>query len=189
MTALAWTLTVAILICFAAVAARYAYRFAELHGKRVLTCPETGEAVGVDLDARRAASTSLFGNRPALRLTDCTRWPERAGCNQACLHQLEAAPESCKLQTILADWYRGKKCVFCRKPFDAINWTDHRPALLAPDLRTIEWTDVRPEMVDLVLSTHGAVCWNCHIAESFRHEHPELVTDRRFAKEEPPTHH
>ena len=22
------------------------------------------------------------------------------------------------------------------------------------------------------------VCWNCHIAESFRREHPDLVTDR-----------
>lgn len=189
MTAFAWTITLAVLLCLAAVVARYAFLYTRLHGKRVLTCPETGEAVGVDLDAKRAATTSLFGASPALSLTDCTRWPDRAGCDQACLHQLEGAPESCKLQTLLTGWYRGKKCAFCRRPFEEINWTDHKPALLAPDLRTIEWADVRPEMVDLVLSTHGPVCWSCHIAESFRREHPELVTDRRFAKGSLSTHH
>ena len=189
MTALAWTITLAVGFCLAAVAARYAYLVSRLQGKRVLSCPETGEAVGVDLDAGRAAASSLLGGRPALSLTDCTRWPERAGCDQACLRQIEGAPESCKLQTMLTEWYRGKKCSFCRKPFDEINWADHKPALLAPDLRTIEWKDVRPEMVDLVLSTHGAVCWNCHIAESFRREHPELVTDRRFKGEGVAIHH
>ena len=28
------------------------------------------------------------------------------------------------------------------------------------------------------MGTHLPVCWNCHIAESFRREHPELVVDR-----------
>jgi hypothetical protein len=185
-TTLALTITLAVVL---GVAARYAFLYTRLKGKRVLTCPETGESVGVDLDAKRAAVTSLLGANPALSLTDCTRWPERAGCDQACLHQLEGAPESCKLQSLLAEWYRGQKCAFCRKPFDEINWVDHKPALLAPDLRTIEWKDVRPEMVDLVLSTHGPVCWNCHIAESFRREHPELVTDRRYAKSSSASQH
>jgi len=188
-TTLSWTITLAVLLVAAAVVARYAYLYTRLTGKRVLTCPETGESVGADLDVNRAATSALFGSKPALSLTDCTRWPERAGCDQACLHQLEGAPASCKLQNLLAEWYRGQKCAFCRTTFTEINWTDHKPALLAPDLRTIEWKDVRPEMVDLVLSTHGAVCWNCHIAESFRREHPELVTDRRFAKQNSATHH
>lgn len=181
MTSLAWSITLVALV-LAAVAARYAFLYTRLKGKRVLTCPETGESVGADLDAGHAAATSILGGKPALSLTDCTRWPERAGCDQACLHQLEGAPDSCKLQSLLSEWYRGQKCTFCRTPFGEINWVDHKPALLAPDLRTIEWKDVRPEMVDLVLTTHEAVCWNCHIAESFRREHPELVTDRRFTK-------
>jgi len=188
-TTLSWTITLGVLLVAAAIVARYAYLYTRLTGKRVLTCPETGESVGADLDVNRAATSALFGSKPALSLTDCTRWPERAGCDQACLHQLEGAPASCKLQNLLAEWYRGQKCAFCRTTFTEINWTDHKPALLAPDLRTIEWKDVRPEMVDLVLSTHGAVCWNCHIAESFRREHPELVTDRRFAKQNSATHH
>ena len=33
---------------------------------------------------------------------------------------------------------------------------------------------VEPVMLDSYLP----VCWDCHIAESFRREHPELVTDR-----------
>ena len=189
MTSFAWIAASVVLVVVAVTIVRYAVAYARLQGKRVLTCPETGARVGVDLDVNHAVAGSLFGGKPDLRLQDCTRWPDRASCDQACLHQLEGAPESCQLQTMLSDWYRGKKCSFCRTPFGEINWTDHRPALLARDLRTIEWKDVQPEMVDLVLETHTPVCWNCHIAETFRREHPELVTDRRFAKSEQQAHH
>jgi hypothetical protein len=27
-------------------------------------------------------------------------------------------------------------------------------------------------------ATHQPVCWDCHIAQTFRREHAELVTDR-----------
>jgi len=188
-TTFAWIVTTLVLVAIAAMVARYALVYARLNGKRVLTCPETGAHVGVDLDVSHAVAGSLFGGKPDLRLNDCTRWPERAGCDQACLRQLEGAPESCKLQTMLSDWYRGQKCSFCRKPFGEINWTDHKPALLAPDLRTVEWKDVRPEMVDLVLGTHAPVCWNCHVTETFRREHPELVTERRYSKTDVEAHH
>jgi hypothetical protein len=55
-------------------------------GTRAVTCPETKQAVAVRFDALHAAVTGIQG-KSDLRLADCTRWPERAGCDQACLEE------------------------------------------------------------------------------------------------------
>jgi len=34
------------------------------------------------------------------------------------------------------------------------------------------------EKLQEVLRTDWPVCWNCHVAETFRREHPELVVNR-----------
>jgi hypothetical protein len=49
-----------------------------------VNCPETDAPVSVRFNALRAAWSSL-GGPPTLRLADCTRWPERAGCGQECI--------------------------------------------------------------------------------------------------------
>lgn len=51
---------------------------------RALRCPETGETAEVGVDARRAALGAAFGE-PRLRVARCSRWPERHGCDEACL--------------------------------------------------------------------------------------------------------
>jgi hypothetical protein len=51
-----------------------------------VTCPENKQGAVVSIDARRAAATEMNG-RSDLHLSECTRWPERAECNQACLSQ------------------------------------------------------------------------------------------------------
>jgi hypothetical protein len=79
---------------------------------------------------------------------------------------------------MVSKWYEGKNCVFCRKPLGPLHHLDHSPALLGPDFRTIEWKEVRSEKLPEIFSTHQPVCWNCHVSETFRREHPELVTDR-----------
>lgn len=53
-------------------------------GGRLLACPENQQAAVVNIDARHAALTGVDGI-PRLRLSDCTRWPEHANCNRACL--------------------------------------------------------------------------------------------------------
>ena len=58
--------------------------FRRYHLKKVLKCPETGESVEVDLDAPRAAFSSLFG-KPVLKVRNCTLWPWRGSCSQSCL--------------------------------------------------------------------------------------------------------
>lgn len=55
--------------------------------RRVVACPETGGATEVEVDAVRVARTAWFGPL-SLRLRNCARWPERAGCGQECTSQL-----------------------------------------------------------------------------------------------------
>ena len=134
-------------------------------GKRVITCPQCGQAAAVDVAAGRVALTAVF-SRPALRLRGCSRWPEHRGCGRECLKQIEAAPEDCLLQMILKKWYEGKSCVCCGNPVGAINWVQHKPCVMSPALRIFEWKDIRPENVPHVLETYSPVCWNCLVAET-----------------------
>lgn len=57
---------------------------------RVVTCPETGLPASVGVDAGHAAMTAAWG-RPDLRIAACSRWPERAGCDQRCLVEMRRA--------------------------------------------------------------------------------------------------
>ena len=168
-----------VVLVYAAI--RFLTRYIRLRGQRVITCPETSKPAGVELSAARDAATALVGGT-SLRLRDCSRWPERAGCGQECLSQIEAAPDDCLVRSIVAKWYEGKSCTLCGKELGNLDWAQHRPCLLTPGQRTVEWKDVAPEAVPEVLKTHKPVCWDCHVAETFRREHPELVTDRNWKR-------
>lgn len=174
-----WYFIAAGLVVIAVLAAVFGPRYFHLSGARVIRCPETKDYAAVTLDAAWAIVTGWVG-RPALRLSDCTRWPERRGCGQECLTQIEAAPDGCLIQNILADCYEGKKCTYCHEVFGKINWMEHRPALLNPDGRTIEWEEIRPEDVPHAIESYQPVCWNCHIGETFRRMYPELVVEREW---------
>jgi hypothetical protein len=155
------------------VRALFAYR-----GKRLVTCPETHAAAAVNVAAGEAA-LGAFLTEPTLRLKECSRWPERQDCGQECLQQIEADPGNCLVWNIVSKWYVGKSCVFCHKPIGPLHHLDHAPALLGPDSKTVEWNQLRPEQLPEVFSTHQPVCWNCHVAETFRRVHPELVVNRQ----------
>ena len=61
-------------------------------GTRLVTCPENQHPAAIGIDARHAAATGMDGH-PNLRLCDCTRWPDRRGCERACLSQaVQAEP-------------------------------------------------------------------------------------------------
>jgi hypothetical protein len=163
---------------FVCVVATYALRaYIRFRGKRLVTCPETKKVVAVEVEATHAAMTIGQGI-PELRLKSCTRWPERQDCGQECVEQIELAPEDCLIRNILTSWYKGKACAYCHMRFGQIHLTDHKPALLNADRRIVEWGEIPPEKIPEALATHLPVCWNCGVAESFRLEHPELVTDR-----------
>lgn len=144
---------------------------------RLVTCPETDRPAAVMLDSRYVTTSALVG-RPALRLADCSRWPERGRCGEPCLMQIEESPQDCLVRTTLARWYAGKSCVFCHRPFGLIHWHDHKPAVRRPDGTTVDWSQIPPALVPETLASGQPACWNCHIAESFRHDHPDLVVER-----------
>jgi hypothetical protein len=171
-----WTglLIVAVL---ALVAARVVVLVRRYRGSRVITCPENGRPAGVELDANHAVLTAL-GAHAELRLSDCSRWPEKAGCGQECLRQIEASPEGCLVRHILTDWYAGKNCTMCGQPIGPIHLTDQKPGLLNSDGRNLDWRDIPADQIPGVLASARAVCFSCHLANSFAHEHPELVIDR-----------
>ncbi len=53
-------------------------------GSRPVACPENQQYAVVNIDVRHAAATAIDGS-PNLRLSECSRWPGRARCNQECL--------------------------------------------------------------------------------------------------------
>jgi hypothetical protein len=147
-------------------------------GKRLVTCPETLKTEAVEVAARTAAASSFLG-WPVFRLDRCSRWPERQDCGQQCLKQITAAPENCLLWSIVSNWYMGRSCTYCGKRFGMLHRLDHAPALLRENGTTIEWQQVRPEQLPEIFSTARPVCWNCHIVQTFRRVHPELVIERK----------
>lgn len=177
------TFFVPFVLSIAAVGAAYAairagrsyFRF---RGDRLVTCPETKQPAAVALDARKAARESILGT-PSFRLSECSRWPQRQDCGQECLRQIELAPEDCLVRNIVAKWYAGKKCAYCGKPIETVDdFSHHRPALLDAQRKTVEWNEFRPEKLPAAFAAYLPVCWSCHIAETFRREHSDLVVDR-----------
>jgi hypothetical protein len=159
------------------VLARALSAYRRYRGRRVVVCPEKLAFTEVEVDAGAAAFAAPYGP-PRLRLKSCTHWPERWPCGEECLAQVKAAPEACLVRKILTDWYVGKACLSCGRQFGPIRWHDHEPALAGPTGDTVAWKDVPVERLLEVLFSHRPVCWSCHGAETFRREHPELVTDR-----------
>jgi hypothetical protein len=156
---------------------RALHTYFKFRGARLITCPETRKPAAVEVDARHAALFTGIGGTD-LRLEDCSRWPERKDCGQDCLQQIESSPEDCLVRTILTKWYKGKPCALCGKIFAEISWLDHKPPLMSPGKQTVEWSEIPPESIPNVLATALPVCWDCHIAETFRRRYPELVVDR-----------
>lgn len=157
---------------------RYFVRASQLFsGERVIICPESGRQAMVEIDTKHAAITSLFGQTD-LRLENCARWPIKQDCGQECLLQFDVAPAECLVRSVLEKWYRDKNCSFCEKRFSEISMVDHKPALLNAEGVTVEWQRIPLSAMTEVMATYLPVCWNCHVAQSFRREHPELVVDR-----------
>ncbi len=166
-----WVLAAAIVAAVAVFFGIRAFRgWLKYRGECVVSCPENQKTAGMRVDAWHAASH--------LRVSTCSRWPERAGCGQQCLAQIESAPEDCLVRGILAQWYAGKVCVCCGQPLGDFPWGPGKPALLRPDHRSVEWSGIPAEQLPETLATSAPICFACHTANTFASEHPELVIDR-----------
>lgn len=149
-------------------------------GQRVITCPENLRHAAVRVDALKAAHWAAISGDTVLRLDQCSRWPEMAGCGQECLGQIQSSPESCAVQTIVATWYTGKSCVFCNSPIGAIVWHERPPAVRAIDGAIREWKDIPAEQLPDVFSTAEPVCFNCSLSERLLVEHPDMIVSRGY---------
>ena len=176
-----WTFVGAALLLVVAVLflSGFVGAWRRFRGSRIITCPENLEPAAVKVDALHAATASAIEGEAVLRLSTCSRWPEKAGCGQECLSQIEIAPELCLTRNIVAKWYHDQTCFYCKQTIEEIVWHERPPALRAPDGSSREWKEVAPEQLPIVFATHQPVCWRCHILESFRREHSALVVERR----------
>lgn len=155
-------------------------------GTRVITCPENQRPAAVRVDAVGAAKWVAIAGESDVHLQACSRWPEMAGCGQECLSQIETSPEECLVRTIVTQWYEGRSCAFCARRVEAIVWHERPAALRAPDGTTREWKEFRAEDLPAIFRTHQAVCWPCHVRESFRREHPGWAVERPRATAQTP---
>jgi hypothetical protein len=164
---------VAIALFFVVIALRTYVRY---RGVRVVTCPETAKPAVVSVDAGHAAISATW-ERPDLKLQDCSRWPERGQCAQPCLKQIAAAPEDCLMRNLLARWFAGKTCAFCDKPV-VLTAHGQQPGLRDANGSTYDFVAIPPEKLIADLDQYAPVCFDCHIAEQFRREYPQLVTEK-----------
>lgn len=149
----------------------------KLSGKLLVTCPETQKTAAVKVATTRAALAAIAG-RQHLELNQCSRWPEREGCDQACLSELGADPASHSVWALAAQWFQGKTCVYCGRPISELSHLEHPPGLVSFDGKIVEWDKLPAEDLPEMLGSARPVCWNCTVVESFRKEHPELVLER-----------
>jgi hypothetical protein len=78
----------------------------------------------------------------------------------------------------VVEWAKNRPCAMCGTRLRDAASSRHHLALLDPGGGTREWTAVAADALPLALATCLPVCWNCHIAQTFRLQHPELVTER-----------
>jgi type II secretory pathway pseudopilin PulG len=174
MTALAIVLVVVIVAASAGLVARQYRRW---RGTRIVTCPKDQATAAVEVAALSATRASL-SREPTLRLSDCSRWPEGADCGQACVQEIQAAPDDCLLRNILVRWYSDKACALCGKVFGSVSWRDHLPALITADGQILAWSEIASETVFEALAAHRPLCWDCQVAETFRKQYLDRVTER-----------
>lgn len=172
-----WILVGLLIVVAAWLTVRLVSSWLKYRGERVVRCPENQRPAGVRVDAGHAALTAL-GKPPELRLASCSRWPERAGCGQQCLAQIEASPEDCLIRNILGKFYAGKCCVSCGRPFGEIDWAGAKPALRIADKSLVEWTQVPAEKLEDTLAAAMPICFACYMASRLVQEHPDLAIDR-----------
>lgn len=180
-----WTFTGALVLAAAAFFFLFGFISTYLRYRRtfLITCPENFQPAAVKLDALDAGRWAALSGEAAFHLKACTRWPEMAACGQECLSQVETSPETCAVKNIVTAWYDGKNCCYCKSPIGKIVWHERPPAVLTADGRTIEWKDIAPQDLPRVFRSDQPVCWHCHIVESFRKDHPELVIERKRPEE------
>jgi len=166
---------IAVVYIYSRDAVRAWYQF---RGVRLVTCPESGTVASVAIDVAHAATTAFVENEAEIRLKQCSRWPTRGVCRGPCIPAMLSSGDNGRVQTIVERWYATQTCRFCGKPIAQAASVHHPPAFADAAGGTVEWSKLPSEQLPEVMASRHAVCWNCHVAESFRKQYPDLVVDR-----------
>jgi hypothetical protein len=148
-------------------------------GARLVTCPETGHPAAVKIDLKGAVVNALTDTDLHVHLAACSRWETRGHCDEPCLPQIAAGGENSTVEHYVEKWYANQTCRYCGKPVTEVKFLDHRAALLDASGITHEWSEIAPELLPESLPKYAPVCWDCHVAETFRRLRPDLVVDRQ----------
>lgn len=179
MTTLIW---IAAVVVFASLFVLAARRWKSVTETRVITCPETGKREAVEIDPVHRLSHAVAGHDD-MRLRSCSRWPERADCDQPCLTQIAQAPDGCRVHAMLDAFYAGKQCASCGRSIGGSgDWAQHVPGLMRPDGSVTAWNEGPAQDLETVLATARPVCWDCTQVARVYQEHPDLVTERPARK-------
>ena len=165
----------AVLLVYLAIAVR---TWAQVHGARLVVCPETRLAAAVQVDAGHAIVSALW-DQTDVRLTSCSRWPERGACEQPCAGQILIAPSDTSPRLIASRFFSKARCAICGRPTGPLSRVTLQPGFMEPDTRQVDtWDDITPDALPRAIATWRPLCSNCTLAESFRHKFPDRVTDR-----------
>jgi hypothetical protein len=143
------------------------------HERPVMTL-ETRQPATTHIDVALTIASET-GLAPASRQS-CSSSAEDAAGDQPYLEPAHLPEGSASV--VVKEWARGRTCAMCRGPVTESWFAGHHIALLEPTGMTREWVDVGADRLALALATSLPLCWNCHVAATFRRMHPELVTDR-----------
>jgi hypothetical protein len=141
-------------------------------GRQSVTCPDSGEAVDVEVDHKYAFWTALRGQEHS-RLLSCARWPDKGSCGQECLEQIDPSPEN--IERLLSKWYEGKTCAICTRALSPSDWRRSRLALLNDEQKLFELRDMYLDELQQTLQQMRPLCWNCHQEERTRQAIPQRV--------------
>jgi hypothetical protein len=168
-------LILAVLLVYLVIAAR---TWTEVRGARLVVCPETQQPVAVQVDVGHAVASALW-EQPDLRVTSCSRWPERQDCDQPCVRQIERAPSETRPKTIASHFFARQRCAICTEKIAPLGAFTLQPGFMNPATRRVaRWDDVPPRDLPRAVADWRPLCANCTLSESLRQDFPDRVTER-----------
>jgi hypothetical protein len=138
--------------------------------KRTIQCPENHTSCDIEIDRKQAILTSLQGQRD-LCVKSCDRWPEKQGCGQECVMQIEPSPSV--LARIFSQWYDGKHCARCNNQLSRDDWDHGHVAVLSAG-NLVEMREIPLEQLPQALVGCVPLCIRCHEEELAKQPTPEM---------------
>ncbi len=183
---LAWSVLLMFLVAIAVVTCVVVFLkpdsyFARRH---TIVCPESHASTGIEIDRTHRLRT-LLRDTSELRVAACDRWPERQGCDEECLLQVDLKPAV--LERTLRKWYAGKSCGLCGRILTDSDWSQGRFSALDGNDKFVPPAALPLRDLPQQVGRYRPLCWPCHQQQRAKAASaPTLLKgDRRGRSEEP----